>query len=374
MLLRNAIIAVLLLAAIGAAVAGLAGRKPAEPADVAREGDSPLYTFVRQQFLAPDGGVYTNLRDDLPLQPHVANNHQLLSESAGLLLQYSLQTDRRALFAQQASFVRERLNAGSGRIRWVVDPGERIDEVTTDAAVDDLRIVRALRDGAKRWQEPAYGKLAAMIAKQLEDSVRDGEYLSDFYNWESGANADTLTASYLDLYTLRMLGKTSPLWEQVYARSQQLLETAALSSGLFEKQYNLQSRAWVQTDKLNAIDSLYTALHLAEVQADTSRTVAWVRQTWSEHGRLFNDYTRDGEPASELESPAVYALAYRLVKLAAPGDPLSDALYARMTLLSVQDPASPYYGGYVDSAKREGYSFDQLQALLAEAEKDGPQS
>ncbi|MCD1259785.1 hypothetical protein B5M42_013165 [Paenibacillus athensensis] len=374
MLLRNTVIAVLLLAAIGAAIAGLAERKPteAEPADVARAGDSPLYTFVRTHFLAGDGGVYTNLRDDLPLQPHVANNHQMLSESTGLLLLYSLRTDRQALFDQQAGFVRERLDAGSGRIRWVIDPQGRIDEVTANATVDDLRIVRALREGADHWQEQADGKLAAAIARQLEASVRDGEYLSDFYNWDNGANADTLTASYLDLYTLRMLGEASPLWQQVYARSRQLLQGAALSSGLFEKQFSLTTKQWMQADKLNAIDSLYTALHLAEVQGETTTTLAFLRKTWNEHGKLFNDYTRDGQPASELESPAAYALAYRLIKLAAPGDGLADSLYARMTQLAVLDPASPYYGGYVDPAKQEGYSFDQLQGLLAEAEKAGP--
>ncbi|WP_207953217.1 glycosyl hydrolase family 8 [Paenibacillus agricola] len=330
--------------------------------------ESSLYRFVVGHLMDNAGGIYTNLREDSDKIEHTATGHQMLSESTGLMMLYAVKQNRKDLFAQQYVFLNNHLMDRSG-LRWVVDKANN-KAVTTNATIDDLLVVRSLLLAADLWKQSEYAKKADQIANGLWKNAQSDALLADFYNWSPAQKADTVTASYLDLFTLKMLSMRSQQWAAIYTSSKQLSDYAALDNGLYYKTFDLKSRTWKAQTEFNSIDFLYSALHRAEDQIHVTATVNFIKSQWTLNKKLANAYSVAGKEVSQDESPAVYALAFRLLKQVNQEPELAEGLYQRMLQLSVQDPASPYFGGFVDLNTNEAYSFDHLQALLAESERN----
>ncbi|GKT32027.1 hypothetical protein ADUPG1_002173, partial [Aduncisulcus paluster] len=82
------------------------------------------------------------------------------------------------------------------------------------------------------------------------------------------------------------------------------------------------------------------------------------------HGKLYSRYDLQGNPVSDVESTAAYAILGRLAKTAGDDELYKLAIH-RMTMYQVQDTDTPIYGGFGDKKTLEVYSYDNLQALLA---------
>jgi hypothetical protein len=332
--------------------------------------ESPLLRFVIQHLLDPSGGIYTNLRDDLELAPDMAGNHQMLSESTGLMMAYALRTDRKELYETQVSFLTRYLMTGDGQIRWVYEKRGPYSDVHANASIDDLKIIGALFAAAERWRIDRYERLADRLAQVLLDhGVTEDGYLADYYDWRYGGMADTITSSYLELEVLGKLADRDPSWQPIHERAADLLRSAHLPNGLFYKTYVIPERRWIVPEEFNMIDVLYAALHLMQGGGDATNTVSLIERKWLEDGQLFASYDGQLKPVNRSISPAVYALAYRLMVRADRPD-VAEELGETLHQLSIRDDQSPYYGGFVEPSTREAYSFDHLQALLAESETE----
>lgn len=327
--------------------------------------ESPLLRFVAEHLMDPSGGIYTNLRDDLELAPDTAGNHQMLSESTGLMMEYALRVNRRDLFDLQVSFLKTRLMTGEGRIRWVYEEDGPYRDVHVNAAIDDLKIIAALLEASERWGG-GYGGLADRLAGVLLAQGTAGDLLPDYYDWRHGELADEITSSYLELGALGRLAEHDPDWRPIRDRAQSLLESARLPGGLFLKTYRISDGKWLAQDSFNMIDVLYAAGHLAAAGVDIRDTLDRIERKWREDGELHAAYDREWNTVDESISPAVYALAYRLLAGAGRTE-AAEAILKAMYGLTVQDERSPWYGGFVDPATLEAYSFDHLQGLLAES-------
>jgi len=328
--------------------------------------ESPLLRFVVEHLMDPSGGIYTNLRDDLALMPDMAGNHQMLSESTGLMMEYALRTNRQALFDTQVDFLRKRLMTREGGIRWVYEKDGPYGDVHVNAAIDDLKIIAALLDASERWEDGGYGRLADRLARVLFERGTAGDLLPDYYDWRYGEQADEITSSYLDLGALGKLADRYPEWRPILDRARSLLESARGPGGLFLKTYRISEGRWIDQDSFNMIDVLYVAHHLAADGADISDTADMIERKWREDGRLSASYDSAWRTVDGGISPAVYALAYRLLAGEGRADTAEEIL-AALYELSVRDERSPWYGGFVDPSTLEAYSFDHLQALLAES-------
>jgi hypothetical protein len=333
-----------------------------------KEDESSLFRFVAQHLMDNSGGIYTNLREDAAKVEHMATGHQMLSESTGLMMLFAVKQHRQDLFAQQYAFLNDYL-VGPHVLKWVVDK-ENQSVVNTNATIDDLLIIRSLLLAADHWNQPVYAKKADQIASELWKNAQSDALLADFYNWSPPQKAATVTASYLDLFTMKLLSKRSQQWAAIYASSKLLSDNAVLGNGLYVKTFDLKNRTWEVQTEFNSIDFLYSALHRAEDQGNVQATIDLIKSQWTLNKKLANAYSAAGKEINHDESPAVYALAFRLLTQVNQEPQLAEDLYQRMLQLSVQDPTSLYYGGFVDLNTKAAYSFDQLQALLAESERN----
>ncbi|MCR8643122.1 glycosyl hydrolase family 8 [Paenibacillus sp. N1-5-1-14] len=333
------------------------------------QSDTSLYKFIITHLMDKSGGIYTNLRSDLPKEPHLAKNHDMLLESTGLLLEYALLTNRRYLFDQQLHFITQHLQAAGGLLRWKYD-GPRGEKAKTNASLDDLRVIRNLLNAHDKWGDESYQTYALLLGDALLKANRQGDLLVDYYDIPSKYRANQVTISYLDVPTMKRLAAFNPEWLAVKQASEALLTKAQMPSGLYMKTHDLKSNQWVPGEgKYNAIDSLIAAYHAAEAGISITPTINWLQQTWAKDRQLYAHYSEKGHSADQVESPAAYAIAARLAHKVNLHE-LEAELTARMQQFAVQDPNSEYVGGYVDLPTLQCYSFDNLQALLVQAERN----
>jgi len=196
------------------------------------------------------------------------------------------------------------------------------------------------------------------------------DYMFDHYDWKYKSRSDRATISYMDIHTMGMLAVFDKKWETVRNNSLQLMKKGSLGNGLF-KTYWTPDQGYSSTGSINMIDSLYTALYLAEEGEDVSATIRFLKQEWSLHkGKIPSVYAEDGSVRETFESPSVYALAVRILQLKNEHG-LAEQLKRRMYEFAVQRSSSPNFGGFVEEKDNSAFSFDQLQVLLTEVNPVG---
>ncbi|MCU6340325.1 hypothetical protein KW823_27825, partial [Enterobacter quasiroggenkampii] len=83
----------------------------------------------------------------------------------------------------------------------------------------------------------------------------------------------------MDIHTMGMLAAFDKNWETVRNNSLQLMKKGSLGNGLF-KTYWTPEQGYSSKESINMIDSLYTALYLAEEGEDVSATIRFLKQEW----------------------------------------------------------------------------------------------
>lgn len=302
--------------------------------------------FFLQYMLTDEGGVLTRYA-----QP----DSGVLSESQGLLMQLALLLDDQALFDKAWNYVQKQMYT-DGRILWRVGTPEK---TSVSALVDDLRIVDALLTAGERWQKD-YAQDALTISGQLyKDCVQDGLPV-DFYDAQLSLSASRVTLCYLDLPTLNRLSALDDQWQAPAQNAAALLKGGALPGPLplYYTYYEPQSGLYACDGDINMIEALLSALHARRAGIGREETVRWLAQRLSADQDLYAYYdAATGEPATDMRSSAVYALAYVLLREA--GEPAAETAKQRMAALRTDEPGSPLHGAHGD------YSFDNLLALWA---------
>ncbi|MDG0811674.1 glycosyl hydrolase family 8 [Cohnella rhizosphaerae] len=203
------------LAACAAFLAGCAPRATTTEDDVARllpatrygasssydEGRAALERFIQNRLTGPDG-VYTNLVDTAQ-NGASASGHEVLSESAGLSMRYYALSGEREAFESVWSRARAVFDMNASfSYRYSPLSGKRYP---VNAAVDDLRIIRALYEAGDAFKAPAYTSEADEYGKRFYAyNVKEGR-LYDFYDETYKTTNDFATLCYIDLKTLGLL-------------------------------------------------------------------------------------------------------------------------------------------------------------------------
>ncbi len=359
----RAMLGVAVLAAVGAS------SLMAYPATVAPEKAERLAkTFVLERLRQPNGGILTSGKVRRLLlfpmfDPADLQASGILSETAGLAMQYAVAADDRALFDNQFAFARDKLTGPFGLFYWKISHDLEM-AAPSSACIDDLRIVGAALAAADKWRHPPYAAFAMDIADNVRKHTVIDRTLRDFLNWRDyGApeKADTLQLSYVETSVLQTLAKRDPDWQPALQNSGDLLRRGQRPSGLFFEQYNFTARRY-EGEKQNMINQLYCALFALELEKDSHPFADWLRRRFAADGALYAQYdSQTGEPTEKFESTSVYALASRYAYRV--GDAaLGDSLIKKLLEFQNLNPLSPMYGGFADD---EVFSFDNLEALIA---------
>ncbi len=334
-----------------------------ETAYIREEGqcETRALSFVRTYLMEEDNGIRTNT---FSLQ----DGPDTLSESVGLMMNYSLIRDHKDLFDREYQFLNEKLLSDSRLVKWKTGRGE----VNCNAVVDDFRIIRALLEAYELWDEPRYLETAGQIQESIYSLQVEKGRLYELYDWKGHAAKKSIPLCYLDLYTMDRSSLFNEGWGEVVNTGTELIKKGRIDGKLpfFYKYYDYNTGKYQLDEEYKKgkgicmIYNLYTLIHLAEMNEDTEFFTDWL-QGEMEKGKLFAWYDpRTLKTTDNMESTAVYALAAVYAKTVGRED-LYCGLVDKLLTFSVTNKNSLFYGGFGDQASGRFYSFDNLTALWA---------
>jgi endo-1,4-beta-D-glucanase Y len=138
-----------------------------------RQKEEELFSFIKKFFIGSKGEIYTNLS---PGQ----DGKETLAESAGLLLGYCVKRGHKKLFDTVQSYFKENLLTDGYFVKWRTG-----ENVTCNAAIDDLRIMRALMEAYDRWGDISYFDTAGFMQEGIFNRQTSGGSLYELYDWKS---------------------------------------------------------------------------------------------------------------------------------------------------------------------------------------------
>ena len=321
--------------------------------------------FIAKYHLLENGGIRTNIRD-IPANYEFAVGSDVLSESQGLFMTYAVIENDPSLFEKSFHFVNDKLVLNESiSYRYSDEYGK----FSVNAAIDDFRIIRALLEAAIKFDESSYQKAALNFANRLYRTNVADSALYDFYDSAYQEHNDFLTLCYGDLKTIAILSSEDGRWKPVFENVKQIIEQGYISDEFpfFATSYHYESNSYKLSD-IETVQSLITAIHLAELYLCPKRTVEFIKRKVLA-GELYGKYNITGEPLNEIESTAIYALASILGRLVKDDD-LQKAALEQMKKFQIVAKNDPLYGGFANSETLEAFSFDNLYALLAFTERN----
>ena len=323
-------------------------------------GDS-LYDFICNSLVNTEGGILTNLQN-------YNGSKDSLSESAGLMMSYCILSNNRQQYDIQLGFLKKKLLADGRFVKW----RDGSTGAYCNAAIDDLRIIGALLDGYDMWGDKEYYNMAGNLQESIFKYQVKDRSLHELYDWKSEKTKHTSPLCYLDLYTMGRMSEFNQEWLAVEEKSLSIVSEGRISSNspFFYKYYDYENGCYSFDEEYGRQKgicltyTLYTVLHLAEVNEDTGYFTEWLKNEMN-NGKLYAWYDPfTQKPANTIESTAVYALA--AVYAAKTGESeLCEKLVEGMMKFKVSDIKSEYYGGFGNPKIKYFHSFDNLTALWA---------
>ena len=334
---------------------------PDTPAGIYNVFEDRLYDFICNNLAGKDGEILTNLQN-------YKGSKDTLSESVGLMMNYCTLSNKYEQYGKQFKVLQNRLLTDGRFIRWRTG-GSRAN---CNAAIDDLRIIRALLDGYDIWGNKEYYNMAGNLQESIFRYQVKDRCLYELYDWRSEKSKHTAPLCYLDLYTMDRMSEFNQGWLEVEEKALSIVSEGRVSgtSPFFYKYYDYDNKSYSFDEEYNKQKgicltyTLYTVLHLAEVNEDTGYFTEWLRNEMDK-GKLYAWYDPlTQKPANTIESTAVYALA--AVYAAKTGEKeLYEKLVDGMMRFMVSDRKSAYYGGFGNPGIKYFHSFDNLTALWA---------
>jgi hypothetical protein len=233
-----------------------------------------------------------------------------------------------------------------------------------NAAVDDMRIIRALHEAGRMFKDTKYVTEADTYGSRFYKHNINDEHLYDFYDAAYRTTNASITLCYIDLKTLQLLPASIKQQQKLAANMLEIIQGGYLSDQFpfYETRYQYKTRSY-SSDSINTVESLLTILALAEVKQHNPESIRYLKEQ-VRAGTLYGQYTKEGKPTNDIRSTAIYAISAMIGSQLGDG-PLYEDSIRRMNEFQVRDAASPLNGGFGYEPTLQAYSFDNLMALLA---------
>ncbi|WP_238651397.1 glycosyl hydrolase family 8 [Paenibacillus piscarius] len=333
------------------------------PEEVQREPgpeQQQLLHFIDTQLMGSHG-VYTNLQETGE-SAEMATGHEVLSESASLMMEAAVRMGDQERFGRQWALARRTFDMEGGFSYRFSPKLEK--RYPVNAAVDDLRMIGALYEAGQQFGQPEYTEEAEKYGIRFYKNNAKNGYIYDIYDNFFKVVNGFVTLCYIDLGVMQNLSISSESRESLLHNMTGILEEGYLSDSFpfYETRFDYSTKQY-RSEGINTVESLLSILHLAELGLQKPASIRYITEH-VEAGTLYGKYTRDGEPMNDVRSTAIYALT-AMIGAELDDSSLYQSSIARMNEFRVTDAASPLYGGFGDPAGKQAYSFDNLMALLA---------
>lgn len=325
------------------------------------EDENACYQFVKNHMLS-DGGMITNYHEK-PYSTELATGNEVLSESQGLLLNYTAEIADRAVFDEVYKYTKDYLDTGKIFAYRYNPGGEDVKGYSMNAAVDDLRIVKALFNAGEVFSDRSLTRAAKTYSGRLYKSNVENDQLYDFYDAQLYMKNSFITLCYLDLEAIEMIAGRDRRYGAVYENALKTLEGGYISDEfpMFMTKYDYVKGKYEAPKGINMVEAVLTALNLSYAGRCPDTTTDFLKAELSK-GRIYTKYDVSGRVTDKLESTALYALC-ALLAIETGDRQMYESSIALMKKFMVTKKEDILYGAFGD--EKNVYSFDNLMALTA---------
>ncbi|WP_341779457.1 glycosyl hydrolase family 8 [Levilactobacillus sp. HBUAS70063] len=325
-----------------------------------RENQQKLAEFIQNKMVTKQG-IYTNYVDTKTRQNGAATGHELLSESAGMWLQYLALNHQYAAFRD---FYRATVKTfgDSGQFSYRYDPRSK-KRFAVNATLDDLRIIRALnlydaQTHTRHYRQAAANHFAALKVGALKEGK-----LYDYYDPQTKQTAKTSSLAYFDFKTLKYYEQGTRAGRKAYNEQLKVVHGGYLGNvfPLYATSFSWGNLTY-SAKNLNTSEALEVLLHLAEIGQLKATSRTWLAQQVKAK-KLYNGYSTAGSVTNSGQSTANYALAAMI--FAAAKDQANYRVAMRLVWEGQVTGRSPIQGGIGDAKSLQSYSYSNLTALNA---------
>lgn len=313
--------------------------------------------FISTFMTNPNGTLSTSLKKSTYGNDQ-RTGRQALTESLGLWMMYALEKENHEQFEESYQVLLEWFLEEDGFLHWKIEQdGETA--VTTNALVDDLRIYHMLIKAYYLWKEEKYYTIADQIGAFLGSHLINNSYFVDFYDESNGSLSPSLTLSYIDEETLRLLNNAGHIPSESYQVMRGMLNNLPLKNGFYPMTYHIQDQQFVFPDEMNMVDQLLVSLNQ---KGKKDELLTFIKQEMDARNVIYGRYDLSTkEPLVTYESPAVYGLI--IMKAEQIGDDeLAKKAYQRM--IQFRTNQFRYTGAY-SIHQGNTHIFDNLIPLIA---------
>ncbi|MBI2638614.1 S-layer homology domain-containing protein [Candidatus Peregrinibacteria bacterium] len=326
---------------------------------------SDSLAFINTQLSSSSGAVFSNLQTNISSSSVVGVNHEVVSESYGLLFNALAEGGKKDEFEKSYQFFKRYILSDRNLAYWKLK-----EDLTpygyANATIDDLKIIKGLLRGFEKFGTAAYRDTALAMGQALKQHGLRNGVLTSSISWDSnGTYADEhLILGYADFEAMKKLQSYDQEWKEIRKKTIEIVKNGRLESRLFSDRYNFSTGQYESDASLHMIFQAYVSEHLMlGGEWDYSKKLLkFMKDEFTRRGKIFGRYTAAGQPAVNYEDLAVYAIAARAALLA-DDKTFAQALIDKILDLQIKNASSPRRGAFLWSENEIVYAFSQLNAL-----------
>lgn len=318
--------------------------------------------FIYKWLINKNGTFATYMKETETEDADLVNGRESLSESIGLWMDYALLKEDKRLFEEAYLKLDQYFLEDDGFVHWKLTETGR-SEVSTNALVDDLRLIQALFIANEKWKVAKYEDAAYVIGKYIGEHNRKTYFLTDFYHKEHQYASERITLSYIEPDALNQLHERGLIDRKTYENMLNILGNAPHKDPFFPKYFDVKKSEYVYDRRINMIDQSLAAYYREKSGHSTISFLEFIKKELKLRGKIFGQYDRETKkPIVQYESPALYGWLI-LYSIEAGENELALELYPEMKKFRIQH--GKYKGGY-SVYQNNTHIFDNLVPLLAE--------
>lgn len=315
-----------------------------------------LVSFIQRKMMT-NQGIITQVKNK-----QTSQNSYLLSESAGLWLEYLALTGKKRQFANFYILTKKTFDQNGKQFSYRYSEDNNY-EYNTNATLDDLRIIQSLIQYDAINHTNKYQKEAAVRFSYLKLNCMYLGQLRAFYDIKQKKASNNGPLAYFDFLVLRYFENNTVSGKKEYRKQLRVVENGYLGDvfPLYASEVNWKTGRY-STKKLNTSEALETLLHLAEIKHLKRASLDWLIQQ-VRHQSLANSYSVSGNVIDDNQSPANYALAALI--FANNGNIRNYRQAMRIVWGNQLNEHSTNLFGSITQSQDLSYSFNNLVSLIA---------
>ncbi len=331
--------------------------------------------FVSQKLMRENGHIDLYYVGNLSNVPQGARNTN--SEAASYYLLWSAKERDKEAFDKQLDFIEKNMiHPTQGYMMWRLEPDDAVigdgSNIATDA---DLRMIKALLIAEEQWGDKRYTQLIDKTAASLEKIAVTQDQMMAPYGGASGETGiwktEEVWLSYTNFEVYRALAlRRGEPWRSVYYNMRGAVLNAQLSSGVYNTRLDSERKQLNLDEAHYSINSLWVMVRAAEskdpeLQGSAKKSLEFYKRAFARDGKLFTSYDGGGIPASDSDSPWVYALVGRAA-VALADEEFSTEMMRKLAEFQDKDPNSELYGAFLEGFENESVAgqFTNQESIL----------